>query len=100
MFRLILSIGFAFLALVSYGQHPHLFKIRTITAGITVESLSDTTSVIKAVEFLKQARTDYTNAGYDVQTIRISTQNLYEYLGGKTLDEALLYLKKFDEIAQ
>ncbi|MEQ8809200.1 MAG: DUF711 family protein [Imperialibacter sp.] len=101
MLRSLLSIGFLFFALISHSQNPPLFfKIRTITAGITVESLSDTTSVIKAIEFLKQARTDYTNAGYEVQTIRIATQNLYEYLGGKTLDEALPYLKKFDEIAQ
>ncbi|WP_339787321.1 DUF711 family protein [uncultured Imperialibacter sp.] len=96
---LVATLFFGICLRLSAQPANHLFKIRTITAGITVTDLSDTTSLIKAVEFLKQARTDYTNAGYEVQTIRISTQNLHEYLGGKTLDEALPYLKKFDEIA-
>lgn len=88
-------------ATIGYGQkNAAVFKIRTITAGITVASLSDTASVLQAVEFLKQARQTYSSVGYEVQTIRIATQNLYEYLGGKTLSEALPYLRRFDEIAQ
>jgi uncharacterized protein len=78
----------------------HHFRIRTITAGITVSSLSDTSTVIKAFEFLKQARRTFQEAGYEVQTIRIATQNLYEYINGKTYSEALPYLTKFDRIAQ
>jgi len=38
--------------------------------------------------------------GYEVQTIRIATQNLHEFLNGKTHEEALPYLIKFDQIAQ
>ena len=78
----------------------HNFRIRTITAGITISSLSDTTSIIQAVEFLKQAKSEYLKAGYEVQTIRISTQNFHEYLGDKTREEAISYLQKFDRIAQ
>ncbi len=81
------------------AQSPtQLFKIRTITAGVTVKNLSDTSTLLTAVAFLKKAREQYTKAGYEVQTIRMSTQNLYEYLEGNTLNEALPYLKKFDEI--
>lgn len=69
---------FTFLALIfscfSYGQASgHSFRIRTITAGVNLSSLSDTASLLQAVEFLKVARTKYQNAGYEVQTIRIST---------------------------
>ncbi len=86
---------------VGFGQTAnHNFRIRTITAGITLTNLSDTTSIVKAISFLKQARSEYIKAGYEVQTIRISTQNFYEYLGDKTREEAISYLQKFDEIAK
>lgn len=78
----------------------HNFRIRTITAGITISSISDTTSLLEAIEFLKKARKEYTETGYEVQTIRISTQNFHEYLGDKTMEEAFPYLQKFDQIAQ
>lgn len=76
------------------------FRIRTITAGITVNSLEDTVSINRAVGFLKEARRRFREAGYEVQTIRIATQNLYEYLDGLTHDEALPYLMKFDQMAR
>ncbi len=83
------------------GQDPGLnFNIRTVTAGITLSDLSDTTTIGDAVRFLKEARNVYSNAGYTVQTIRISTQHLHEYLDGKTYEEAIPYLKKFDQIAK
>ncbi len=76
------------------------FNIRTITAGVTVSALSDTTSILEAITFLKQAKAEYEATGYVVQTIRISTQHLYQYLDGKTLQEALPFLQVFDKIAQ
>lgn len=84
-----------------FGQTvKHNFRIRTITAGITLTGLSDTTSIIQAISFLKQARSEYVKAGYEVQTIRISTQNFHEYLGDNTREEAIAYLQKFDQIAK
>jgi len=84
-----------------FGQEPkHNFRIRTITAGITISSLTDTASILEGIEFLKQARKEYIKAGYEVQTIRISTQNLHEYLGDMTMEQAIPYLKKFDAIAR
>lgn len=77
----------------------HNFRIRTITAGITVSSLADTASVLRAVEFLKKARSEYQNAGYEVQTIRIATQNFHLYKGDYTYTQAIDLLKKFDRIA-
>ncbi|MCZ6522064.1 MAG: DUF711 family protein [Bacteroidetes bacterium] len=101
MNRYILTLLFSFTSLVVLCQSvEHDFRIRTITAGITLSSLSDTSSIIEAVEFLKEAKNGYKTMGYEVQTIRISTQNLHEFLNGKTHEEALPYLIKFDQIAQ
>ena len=66
------------LLLIDYvrGQKSNFnFRIRTITAGVTLKDLSDTLTIIRAVSFLKQAQKEFTDAGYEVQTIRIATSN-------------------------
>ena len=55
------------------------FRVRTVTAGITLNSLTDTVTFNAAVQFLHKAKQAYVDKGYEVQTIRISTQNLYKY---------------------
>ncbi len=75
------------------------FRIRTITAGVSLSNLSDTVTINETIAFLKKARTEYTNKGYEVQTLRLVTQNIYEYLGGKSYKEAIPYLKIIDQIA-
>jgi uncharacterized protein (UPF0210 family) len=71
-----------------------------VTAGITLNSLSDTTTFNAAIEFLKKAKQEYIDKGYEVQTIRISTQNLYKYLNQYSYNDALPFLVRLDKIAQ
>lgn len=88
-------------ATVLHAQHiNHPFRIRTITAGVTLDSLNDTATFNNTITFLKKARQVYIDNGYEVQTIRISTQNLYRYLNQHTYNEALPYLVRLDKIAQ
>ena len=75
------------------------FRIRTITAGVTLQSLADTVTIKNAITFLNQARTTYQEKGYVVQTIRISTQNLHELVDGIPNQETLRLLKQIDKIA-
>lgn len=95
---------FAFLVLlslftISYSQEtPKLFRVRTITAGVTLNSLADTATLHQAIEFLKKAKQEYISRGYEVQTLRVSTQNLYKYIQG-SYDQALPTLEVFDKIA-
>jgi len=81
-----------------YAQHS--FRIRAITAGVNLNSLNDTATFNNAIKFLEKARQIYIDNGYEIQTIRISTQNLYKYLNQHTYDEALPYLVQLDKIAQ
>ncbi len=76
------------------------FRIRTITAGVSLSSLSDTVTIKETIAFLKKTRAEYTKKGYEVQTLRFVTQNIYEYLGGKSYKEAIPYLKVIDQIAR
>ena len=57
-----------------------MFRIRTITAGVTLKSLTDTTTLNTTIDFLHKAKQEYMAKGYEVQTLRISTQNFYNYL--------------------
>jgi uncharacterized protein (UPF0210 family) len=82
-----------------HAQAYH-FKVRTITAGVSLSGLADTTTLLKAIDFLKSAKQEVTARGYEVQTLRVATSNLYTYLGSHSLAEALPYLERFDRIAQ
>jgi uncharacterized protein (UPF0210 family) len=75
-----------------------LFKIRTITAGLTLTSAHDLASVESAIAFLQESKKRFEDAGYEIQTLRITTQPLPEYLNGKTYDAALDDLKTLDHL--
>jgi uncharacterized protein len=88
------------LTTVLYSQaRTARFRVRTVTAGITLTSLADTATFNTAIEFLKKARQAYIDKGYEVQTIRISTQNLYKYLDQYSYNDALPFLVKLDKMA-
>ena len=77
-----------------------LFRIRTVTAGVTIKNLSDTSILKQAISFLKQAEKEFSKHGYEVQTLRIATSNLHTYLSTYSLSDALPFLEVFDEIAK
>ncbi len=98
LFALYLLVSFT---TILYSQKTtHQFRVRTVTAGITLNSLADTTTFNAAIGFLKKAKQAYVNKGYEVQTIRISTQNLYKYLNQYSYRDALPFLVRLDKIAQ
>lgn len=75
------------------------FRIRTITAGVPMTSGNDLTALEKAADFLEAARTHYTDLGYEVQTIRISTQPLREYMDDWRSEDGLRKLETIDAFA-
>lgn len=86
---------------ISYSQSAkYLFRIRTITTGVNLGGLSDTTTLNTTIEFLQKAKQEYIAKGYEVQTLRISTQNFYYYLKQYSYEDALLFLERFDKIAK
>src|SRR5690348_10236586 len=100
LFSLLLSSG---LLSVTVGQPQgassgHRFKIRTITAGVNLKNTSDLAAIESAIGFLQRAKKKFEDAGYEIQTLRIATQPLPEYLNGKSRGEALADLKKIDAI--
>ena len=76
----------------------HRFKIRTVTAGVNLKNTSDLATIESAIGFLQRAKKKFEDTGYEIQTLRIATQPLPEYLNGKSRGEALADLKKIDAI--
>jgi len=75
-------------------KHP--FKVRTITAGVNLKSTHDLATIEAAMAFLARARKRFEQAGYEVQTVRITTQPLGEYLGARSRDDAIADLTALD----
>lgn len=58
-------------------------KIRTVTAGITLDSHKDLDSIGAAARFNAKARAAFERAGFAVQTLRIATNPFPEYMPGE-----------------
>src|SRR6266581_3873290 len=65
-------------------DNSHRFKIRTITAGVNLKDTTDLATIESAIAFLQKARKEFEAAGYEIQTLRIATQPLTQYLKGKS----------------
>ena len=72
------------------------FRIRTITVGTNLRSPSDTAPVEAALASLKRAQRVLTDAGYEVQTIRIATQPFLEEAGRGARANAVAALQALD----
>src|SRR5713226_5855956 len=92
------STGFLIVPEKIIPAGSHRFKIRTITAGVNLKNTSDLATIESAIGFLQRARKKLEDEGYEIQTLRIATQPLPEYLNGKSRGAALADLRKIDEV--
>jgi len=70
-----LLLSFAFTGGLYSQPAAFPFRVRTITAGVTLSSLADTATLAEAVRFLTDAKKVFTDQGYTVQTLRIATNS-------------------------
>lgn len=75
------------------------FRIRAITAGVKLEAGLDPGPVFDAVGFLRQAREACRAQGIEVQTLRLATQPLAQYLPDWPSAAALDALAALDRLA-
>ena len=64
------------------AQPTNLFRIRTLTAGVSPSSLADVAVIAEAARFLRGAKARFEGAGYEVQTTRVATTPLPNYAAG------------------
>jgi uncharacterized protein (UPF0210 family) len=84
----------------SQSNTPPLPKLRTVTAFVRLDRANYQAQVAEALKMLRAARGAFTKAGYEVETIRITTQPFPEFTKGLTAEQALEFFHAFDKLAQ
>ena len=75
-------------------------KIRTITAFIRMDRENYAAQVADALAMLKRAKAEFNNAGYEVETLRITTQPFPQIIKDMTPLQALSFFQLYDRLAQ
>ncbi|MDD5542366.1 MAG: DUF711 family protein [Acidobacteriia bacterium] len=83
----------------SLRPKDNAFKIRAITAFISIDPAQVDKNVEGAAQFLNAARSRFQKAGYEVQTIRIATQPFPEYTRGLSRVQSRNFMKHLDTLA-
>jgi uncharacterized protein len=73
-----------------------LFRVRTLTAGAPLKSLSDLQAIESALDFLALGKQRFEAAGYEVQTVRIALNPLLVGLSSAARMNAMKDLQKLD----
>lgn len=77
---------------------PILPPIRTLTLGIAEPHPIPTSVIEHAKTILQQASVRYSEAGYQVQTVRLSTQPILTNLAGWSVGAILAYVKELQSL--
>ena len=75
-------------------------KVRTITAFIRLDTSQYKQQVADTLTMLRNAKARFELAGYEVQTIRISTQPFPEYTRGMSKQAILAFFHDLDNLAK
>jgi len=90
---------FLFAALAAPASAQEKPRVRAITAFLRLDPAQFKTQIADAVKFLRNAKARFELAGYEVQTLRITTQPFPEYTSGMSKQEALAFFHELDAIA-
>jgi uncharacterized protein (UPF0210 family) len=94
-----IAAAIAFPHLPLRGISKKQFRVRTVTAGIPMAAPNDFAKVNAALDFLRYARGAFVREQFEVQTVRIATQPLPEYLADWQNPRAITLLRALDERA-
>ncbi|MGC2696593.1 MAG: DUF711 family protein [Candidatus Angelobacter sp.] len=77
-------------------------KVRTVTAFVRLngDRANYRAQVAEALKMLRAAKDALTKAGYEVETIRITTQPFPEFTKGLSPEQALEFFRDYDKLAQ
>ena len=75
-------------------------KVRAITAFVRIDRTNFQKQIEDTVVVLHRAVSEFKSTGYEVETIRITTQPLAELISGLSEEQALAFLKNFDDLSE
>ncbi len=77
---------------------PRRPRIRTITAFVRIDAADYRTQFQQSLDMLRAAKSLFEKGGYEVQTIRITTQPFPEYIRGLSEAQALQLFTAMDDL--
>jgi len=92
------ALGFSSAALAA-SPNDNRPKVRAITAFIALDRARYETQIAETLAALKKIKAAYEKAGFEVQTLRITTQPFPEYTRNLSDEQALAFFKKYDALA-
>jgi len=74
-------------------------KVRAITGFIRLEPAKFESQIAEALTVLRKAQAKFQARGYEVQSLRLTTQPLAELIAGMSQADALAFLKRLDDLS-
>jgi uncharacterized protein len=74
-------------------------KVRAITAFVRINTESYPAQIGAALAVLHKAKAEFESSGYEVESVRVTTQPLAELVAGLPEGQALAFLKKLDDLS-
>jgi uncharacterized protein (UPF0210 family) len=74
-------------------------KVRAITAFVRLDQNNYQTEITDALAVLNNAKVKFESAGYEVETIRITTEPLADVIKGMPEDKALAFLRQINDLS-
>jgi uncharacterized protein len=93
---LLVAVRLAAQSTSNSGSNP---KVRAITGFVRIQPDSYQKQIGDALVVLRKAKAEFESAGYEVETVRVTTQPLAELAAGMSEDQALAFLKQLDDLS-
>ena len=74
-------------------------KIRAITAFVQIDRAHYREQIAETLKMLRHAKMEFEKGGYEVESVRITTQPFPEYVRGLSREQALEFFRAYDELA-
>lgn len=99
----ILALSLTHLGLATEGPLAEVSsskpKVRAITAFVRLERSQYEQQIAATLTVLKKTQNEFEAAGYQVESVRITTQPLAELLAGLSDQDAMVFLKALDDLS-
>jgi uncharacterized protein (UPF0210 family) len=74
-------------------------KVRAITGFVRLDRPTYQKQIADALVVLRRVKAEFESAGYEVESLRLTTQPLAELVAGMPTDQALTFLAQLDELS-
>ena len=74
-------------------------KVRAVTGFVRLDTVNYQAQIADALGVLRRAKAEFESRGYQVETLRLTTQPLAELVAGMPEDQGLAFLKHLDDLS-